>query len=964
METTPTPPNSPHRPPFYRRRGPQITTAVVVFLFAGTLIGLPFGIGYGVKQWILANGGDQVSVQDVDFNPFTATLGLHHLEVHKGGARALWVPELDLHLSWHPLWEKQIVIDGISIKGVRLQVDRSQPGVLQVGGIVIDESSPEPPEGPVDSPWGFAVEHLRILDTELQYRDPRLDTRLRIDELKLSHLASFTPEQTATLLLQGTLDGAALRLEGRLSPFAAEPGFEVTVVLDALDLHRYGALAAPAIDSLQGQLALDTRIALRYTQDAILDIRQDGALSLTRIQATSQADGLDSEQLRWDGRLDVTTGPGETRIKAAGQLTAKGLDTTRGALSLSLAALDLPKLDLDLTRQGDGAMALDHTGELALEGLTLRDASGTISQQGLHWAGATGLEIPAQGPLRLTSEGTLESQGLDVRVADRDAQLAYQTLAWKGRFGLGVGDGLEELDAEGTLHIRQLHTDALSRHYTLVAFEDLQAGPIRVRGPEQITVDQVEVRELTLGQTEQSASQDQDKETMNLFQSALLRVEEIGLSKEQGLTIAAIEEHDVTGLTWRDREGRWNVLGLIDGIKAIAEGPSPQAKQAAQDRPGPAAGSTPGPDQGLPVRIGRIRVSGDSRLVFADDSLDPPLHEEIRFQRAELRELDSTQPQRLSPLEIQAIIGQDAKLHVSGGVAPFAQRLSLDLKVRIEGLPLPPLSSYTAAMLGYRLDSGELDADIALKAEAGRLEGENKLYIHQFEVTRLSPERLKALHAKATLPLDTGLAMLKDKHNTIELDIPLSGEVEELKIDPSDIINTALAKAMQQGAKTYLAAALFPFGTLLTVAHIAGEQAMKVRLDPIVYGPGSTELDSKDREYLDKVAKVMGERPKVYIRVCGVATEADRNRLLEQAQAKQAARARAGDSDKKDPPKAGAAARPITDAQLRALAKRRAAGVERYLIDTHQVKANRLIACQPELDKKAPKAKPRTELLI
>jgi hypothetical protein len=54
-----------------------------------------------------------------------------------------------------------------------------------------------------------------------------------------------------------------------------------------------------------------------------------------------------------------------------------------------------------------------------------------------------------------------------------------------------------------------------------------------------------------------------------------------------------------------------------------------------------------------------------------------PLHEEIRFQQAELRGLDSTQPKHLSPLEIQAIIGQDAKLPVSGGVAPFAQRLSL-----------------------------------------------------------------------------------------------------------------------------------------------------------------------------------------------------------------------------------------------------------------------------------------------
>lgn len=95
-----------------------------------------------------------------------------------------------------------------------------------------------------------------------------------------------------------------------------------------------------------------------------------------------------------------------------------------------------------------------------------------------------------------------------------------------------------------------------------------------------------------------------------------------------------------------------------------------------------------------------------------------------------------------------------------------------------------------------------------------------------------------------------------------------------------------------------------------------------------------------------------------------MATEADRKELMAQAQAKEAARARAGACDKQDPPKAGATVQPITDRRLRALAKRRAVGGERYLIDNHQVKANRLIACHPELDKEAPKAKPRTELLI
>jgi hypothetical protein len=56
-------------------------TAVLTCLLAGILIGTPLLIKYYAKQWLLEHGGDEVAFEDIDFNPFNATLALKGLEV-------------------------------------------------------------------------------------------------------------------------------------------------------------------------------------------------------------------------------------------------------------------------------------------------------------------------------------------------------------------------------------------------------------------------------------------------------------------------------------------------------------------------------------------------------------------------------------------------------------------------------------------------------------------------------------------------------------------------------------------------------------------------------------------------------------------------------------------------------------------------------------------------------------------
>jgi outer membrane protein OmpA-like peptidoglycan-associated protein len=130
---------------------------------------------------------------------------------------------------------------------------------------------------------------------------------------------------------------------------------------------------------------------------------------------------------------------------------------------------------------------------------------------------------------------------------------------------------------------------------------------------------------------------------------------------------------------------------------------------------------------------------------------------------------------------------------------------------------------------------------------------------------------------------------------------------------------------------------LGPYGIGISIAQLAYEQAMKIRLNPILFAPGSAELDEAAIDYLQRVAAIMKEYPRVQVSVCGVATESDR---------------------------AAMSGNPSTeDAALLELAKNRTERISNQLVKLHKITANRIIACEPDIDSSAA-AKPRAKLEI
>lgn len=60
-----------------------ITGLLLLLLLVLVLVGMPLLISQQFQKWVLANGGEQVTVENVDLNPFTAEFAIHNTVIEQ-----------------------------------------------------------------------------------------------------------------------------------------------------------------------------------------------------------------------------------------------------------------------------------------------------------------------------------------------------------------------------------------------------------------------------------------------------------------------------------------------------------------------------------------------------------------------------------------------------------------------------------------------------------------------------------------------------------------------------------------------------------------------------------------------------------------------------------------------------------------------------------------------------------------
>ncbi len=287
---------------------------------------------------------------------------------------------------------------------------------------------------------------------------------------------------------------------------------------------------------------------------------------------------------------------------------------------------------------------------------------------------------------------------------------------------------------------------------------------------------------------------------------------------------------------------------------------------AAAGKPKPSAQS-----DAFPLSIGRLRIVG-ANAEFADLSLTPQFGTRMHDLGGVVTGL-STDPATTAQVELDGKVDEFGSARIRGSIQPFRATDFTDLTLTFRNLEMTKMTPYSGKFAGRKIDSGKLSVDLEYKIKDRQLAGENKFIVNKLKLGERvdSPD---ALH----LPLDLAIALLEDSNGVIDLDLPVSGSLDDPQFSYGKIIWKAIVNVL-----TKLVTA--PFRALGKLLGISAEKMEAVNFDP-----GSSALLPPEQEKLKTLSEALAKRPALTLTLePGYDPEADRRALQEQAMRTEAA---------------------------------------------------------------------------
>jgi len=234
----------------------------------------------------------------------------------------------------------------------------------------------------------------------------------------------------------------------------------------------------------------------------------------------------------------------------------------------------------------------------------------------------------------------------------------------------------------------------------------------------------------------------------------------------------------------------------------------------------------------------------DGAMFFADLTLKPNFVTGIQNLNGYLKGLSSVSASH-AELELNGKVDAYAPVRIYGTLNPLTAEQRSDITLDFKNIELTTFTPYSGKFMGYPIERGKLSVLLNYKIEGRELKGENKLKIEKLTLGEKtdSPD---ATH----LPVRFAIALLKDKNGDIDLDVPVSGNLD----DPEFSVGRVILK-MFVNLITRLVTSPFK---LMGAMFGGGEDE---NLETLNFSPGSALLVGSETHKLTTLGKGLAERP-------------------------------------------------------------------------------------------------------
>jgi|GEM_PF-2812235 len=850
----------------------------------------------------------------VRLNPFKSQLSVKNLQLLKEGAESLSLDTLQIRYSVFRLFSKDIVVHSLKIKGLNIDIEK-RGDELNIAGVVVPLNSSEPQEpeensddeGPVDIRV-FAPEVV-IEDVSVNFVNEGHPHSLHIETLKVADSRYVKERLTSNVNLSASVDGANIDLTSHIdiSQALMKAGLELNAknvspksVLYLLP-ETISELALTSNVKLSAELAMKDKLITIKSQKLDLTAKglvfNDGQNSLVsdKTSVAFQNDGISinlQEQKLDSGLLQALTV----------QLPKPDLKVVVDGLKLLAPGIELETSLADLAFQGDTfalAMHSDIEGENSTVNIDLQENVLDIKADAfkfadkalavdfdsteLAWKGARVSFDQSSQSILVQGEPALSLMGFNSVLLD-----GQQTLLNLGKFETEVKLFLQDEDL-------QLSAPSVLFQELLFSEVDKNKGL-----PALVSLNSLSLSDLVLEGS-----------------SLSLRSVDIG-GGELGVAL--------------DKKGALSTLVDFSALSAGDEGDTDDAK------PQPTVPSEDA-SQESPQKfaIESITLSEPLKISIDDSKKGYSFKKVFKLTKLDLKSIDSNKIEQKSDFVIQLKDEQFFVSDVSGWVKPFSEKLDMDVKGAVKEFPLYEVAPYLRDSLGFEVEAGQLDMDLAAAVKRDNMKGKAKLLMRgaKFKSSQKANDETNLI-GQTAIPLNVALNMLRDGDGNIKLKIPVSGKVDDPNFGLEYIVGLVLKKVALQQAKSHLMTTFVPYAKVVSIALSAGEQALKVRFQDLPYQPGQLELGEEHQEFLEQFNLLMVDKKGLQVRVCPIATAADMNLPL------------------------GSELSEEQYQSLLELAKQRGINFKSRVVETSGVDSSRILLCTAKVDS-GKKALPRID---
>jgi len=241
------------------------------------------------------------------------------------------------------------------------------------------------------------------------------------------------------------------------------------------------------------------------------------------------------------------------------------------------------------------------------------------------------------------------------------------------------------------------------------------------------------------------------------------------------------------------------------------------------------------------IQIGALSLQGGT-IDFQDRYIKPNYAAKLAEIGGRVSGISSI-ASKTADVDLRGNLDYSALLEITGRIHPFPENLFIDLKTSFKDMDLSPLSPYSGKYAGYSIRKGKLSFDLQYLIVEKKLDSKNKIFLNQFNFGDPveSPQATK-------LPVRLAVALLKDRKGNIDLDIPVTGSLDDPQFSVWRIVIKVIGNLIEKAATA-------PFAMLGSLfGH--GEELSYVEFDD-----GSSAIGGANLKKVETLIKALHERP-------------------------------------------------------------------------------------------------------